>query len=112
MKTITIILHLSKEQTVTKHNVTPAEVAFYAAEHHGSYGNNPIDLVADSEQEVERKASQEIQRLYAKYPAKKIKVLYPAVMSNVPETFEEGIALGMGTELPTNSLVEHELGKE
>lgn len=111
MKTATIVLHLSKTQSVVKTGVTPAEVAYYAAEHNTNYGDNPITDLKEDEEEVERTTAQEIQRLYNKFPRKKIKALYPAVMSNVPETFEEAISIGLQTALPDGKLVEVDIAK-
>jgi hypothetical protein len=111
MKTATIVLHLSKQQSVVKTMVTPAEVAFYAAEHNTNYGDNPVTDLKENEDEVERSTTQEIQRLYAKFPAKKIKALYPSVMSNVPESFEDAIAIGLQTALPDGKLVEVDIAK-
>jgi hypothetical protein len=104
MLTATITLMLSKDMSVTKKNVTPAEAAYYIAEHQNNYGAFPIKEYSD-EAEVERKPSEEIRRLYGKFPAKKIKALYPAIMANVPETFDEAREIGMQTTLPTDKLV-------
>lgn len=108
MLTATITLHLSKFQSVTKRNVTPAEAAYYIAEHQNNFGAYPISDIRD-EDEVERKPSEEIRRLYGKFPTKKIKALYPAIMSNVPETFDEAREIGMQTTLPTDKLVTADL---
>lgn len=111
MKTASIVLHLSKTQSVIRNGVTPAEVAYYAAEHNGNFGDNPISDLKEDEEEIERTSAQEIQRLYSKFPVKKIKALYPSPMSNVPETFEDAIAIGMQTALPNGKLVEVDIAK-
>lgn len=105
MLTATITLHLSKNQSVTKQNVTPAEVAYYVAEHNTAYGNTPVSDIRD-ESEIKRSNSEEIQRLYSKFPTKKIKALYPAMMSSVPTNFDEAIVIGMGTAIPSNNLID------
>lgn len=105
MLTATITLNLSKNQSVVKTNVTPAEAAYYIAEHNSSFGDNPVSDIRD-ESEVKRSPGEEIRRLYARFPTKKIKVLYPAMMSNVPETFEEASVIGMGTNIPAGNLID------
>lgn len=92
-------------QDVVKHKVTPAEAAFLVAEHNARAGGQPLEVLGEPEEE-QRSSIDEINRLYAIYPAKKIKALYANAMARLPETFEEAIAVGMGTPLPTGKLME------
>lgn len=105
MQIATIVLSLSKEQTVQKENVTPAEAAFYVAEHNKNVGGNPVKVIGEVE-EVERTSKQEIERLYRKFPANKIKLLYPNTLANVPETFEIAGEVGAEMKFPTGKLME------
>lgn len=105
MEVATIKLHLSKDQTVTREDVTPAEAAFYAAEHHANFGKNPVELVGEPK-EIERTSKQEIERLYQKLPLKKVKMLYPNTLANVPDTFEAAFEVGMAMSFPAGKLME------
>ena len=92
-------------QDVVKRNVTPAEAAFLVAEHNARAGGQPLEVLGEPK-DVTRSSIDEINRLYSLYPAKKIKALFSNAMSRVPETFEEAIAVGMGTPLPAGKLME------
>lgn len=111
MLVATVRIKLNKlGQDAVRDGVTPAEAVFFVAEHSALAGGPNIEVIGETE-EVERTASQEIGRLYGRYPAKKIKTLYPTVMSPIPATFEEAISIGMGVELPSGKLMEMSLSK-
>jgi hypothetical protein len=110
MQTSTIKLNLSKEQSVTKENVTPAEVAYYIAEHHNNFGKNPVELVGEVT-EIERSSKSEIERLYTRFPSVKIKALYPNALANIPVDFDAAMEIGMGTSLPTERLMTHDASR-
>lgn len=105
-----IKLHLSKDQTVIKEGVTPAEAAFYVAEHNKNAGKCPVEVI-DEPKEVERSSSEEIQRLYQRFPQNKIKMLYQSPLSNIPETFEQAFGIGGSMTFPTGKLMEMDVSK-
>lgn len=110
MQVATIKLHLGKDQTVERNNVTPAEAAFYVAEHRAGYGKCPVELVG-APTEIERTSKQEIERLYTRLPLKKIKMLYPNTLANVPDSFEAAFEVGMEMSFPSGSLMEFDAAK-
>lgn len=52
MKQANIVLHLSKEHSVIKKNVTPIEVLILVAEHHRNNGGNPVELITGTESDA------------------------------------------------------------
>ncbi len=111
MKTITAtcIIHLSKEQTVTKKDITPAEAALLVGEHHKAYGDQPLEVVPDTEGEKDVNAMHLYSYLISKYGAKKVKNLYPSPTNRFPESFDEAKELGMATVNPSDKLMTYEI---
>lgn len=86
-------------------DVTPAELMLLVAEHHANAGGDPV-LDLKETGEVERTATQEVERLRMKYAANKVKALFQGAIPNVPQTYDEAKKAGIGFVLPTNKLTE------
>ena len=95
-------------QDVLKKNVTPAEAVFLVAEHNARAGGIPLEVIGEPEK-IDRTNVEDITRLYQSYSSKKIKTIFSNAMSQVPETFEEAIQIGMGTSLPSGKLMEFQV---
>lgn len=106
-----IKLWLSKDQSVIKHNVTPAEAAFYIMEHQHNVGKNPVEVISEPT-EIKRTSILEIKRLMEFLPNKKVKSLYATPTANVPESFEEAFELGGQIERKDGELFTKDLAKE
>ena len=106
MKTATVKELDKIGMDVVVRNVTPAEVALLVAEHHAKVGRNPVSIIDGTEVEIKVSSMQEINRLYGKYHPKKVKNLYPSPTANLPESFDEAFALGMGTTSPGTKFME------
>lgn len=111
MLVATVRIWLSKDQSVVRENVTPAEAAFYVAEHQHNYGKIPVEVVGEPK-EVERSGVQEVKRLLSFLSPKKVKQLYPSATATLPADFDEAIELASGVEFASGKLVEHDLSKE
>lgn len=139
MKVATVILKTNQlGSTVRLINVTPIEALYLVAEHHVSAGGEPFDLskiVEESfpipcynetnepvlDEEGKQKMveppwatskwtkNQEMRRLRAKYPIKKIDAMMQKVVE-LPETYADALAMGLDTELPSQRLVESVAG--
>jgi len=107
--TATVIIHLSKEQTATRKNVTTAEAAILVGEHHKAFGDQPVEIIPGSEGEMEITGTQLYSYLLSRFGVKKVKNLFPTPTSRYPETFEEAKELGMATINPSDKLMEFEI---
>ena len=110
MLVATIRLWLSKDQSVQKEGVTPAEAAYYIAEHQHNVGKNPVEVIGEPA-EIKRSGIQEIKRLMGFLPNKKVKQLFATPTANVPETYEEAFELGGQIEMEDGELITHDLAK-
>lgn len=97
MKTAKITLDVGQTH-VTKFGVTPAEAQFLVAMFHRVAKGNPIKTLEETE-DVERTNIQEMSRLRAKYPNKKLEKMYGSANPNLPEDFDEALQVGTSTQL-------------
>lgn len=95
--------------TVTRKNVTTAEAALLIGEHHKSFGDVPLKVVPDTEEDIEVSPTQLYNYLLNRYGVKKVKNLYPTPTARFPESFEEAQELGMATVNPSEKLMTYEL---
>ena len=96
MKTASIELFLSKDQSVIKHNVTAIEVLLLTAEHHQSVGKEPVivDKKSIKENEEKRSLDQEFDRLRGIYGGAKVQMLMNA-FKEFPDDFDKASANGV-----------------
>jgi hypothetical protein len=106
-----IRIWLSKDQSVIRENVTPAEAAYYIAEHQHNVGKNPVEVIGEPE-EIKRSSIVEIKRLMSFLPNKKVKQLFATPTASTPETFEEAFELGGAIEREDGELFTQDLAKE
>jgi hypothetical protein len=130
MKEATILLKLSKDHSVTRHNVTPIEVMILCAEHQANVKDVPVEVDEKSitevtevtQKEVEnphkpgtkrmdlvrvpskRSLDDELDRLRARYGSAKVKVLLAEVRDIPQDDFKAAIARGMKLTLPSSQL--------
>lgn len=114
MKEATILLKLTKDNDVHKHNVTPVEAMLLVSEHHRAAGGNPVtvlketvkDIVVETKDEKgvvkkgTRSVDEELDRLRGKYNSKKIGVLSSQVRDIPTDDFEKALSMGIKIAMP------------
>lgn len=92
MKTANVILKLSRDQTVVKTHITPAQAQMLVILHMANSGGEPVKVIEETE-EIDREDRDEIARLRRVYGVARVKALF-GPNSPLPATFEDAIANG------------------
>ena len=121
MKEATVTVHLDKNTSVQRSNVTPIEAVLLTAEHHKNVGGDVIEVHKDSVKDIvveetkdgkavkrSRTDDEEIQRLKQRYNGAKIKAMLTEVRT-FPEDFDKAKQAGLNIVLPNSKLSETKL---
>jgi hypothetical protein len=87
-------------------NVTPAEVLFLCAEHHGNAGGSPITRFTNVGRKITIDPVFLRAKLCEKYSKKKIHALFPGIDPKMPTSFSRAVRLGIEAELAGERLMD------
>ncbi len=103
----TVHLALNRYQSVLKTGVTPPELALLVSIHRGDQPDVVLDIQKTGS--VETTPSEEKARLALIYHGSVVEAVFPGAIPNMPETFEEALAIGEESKVPVRNLVDYDL---
>lgn len=101
MKQATVVVKLTKDNSVPVKAVTPIELLLLVADHHIKAGGEKPEVLKETITEVKRTEDEELTRLRTKYQAAKVAVLKD--VRQLPTEFDDAINKGMALVMPQQS---------
>ena len=100
MKIASAEVYMSKELSVLKSNITPIEALLLTAEHHQSYGKEPVIVDEKSVKDTgdKRTLDQEFERLRGIYGNQKVQTIMNS-FKEFPDDFDKAIKAGLKVSL-------------